>query len=68
MFESTSATVRTVPTQQAYRSNIADVELESDNSPLFRPHDYQVMRNEVILFEKSFPHLYDVTEPAVHFR
>jgi len=35
----TRTTVRTVPTQQAYRSGIADIELESDNPPLFRPHD-----------------------------
>ena len=64
--DSTSTTVRTVPTQQAYRSNIANVELESDNPPLFRPHDDDVMRNEVILFEKSFSDFENLTMPAVH--
>ena len=62
--DSTSTTVRTVPTQQAYRSNIANVELESDNPPLFRPHDDDVMRNEVILLLQSFSDFYDISEPT----
>ena len=62
----TCAAVRPVPTQQAYRSNIADVELESDNPPLTTPHDHKMVRNEVILLQESLPDLDDVTEPAVH--
>ena len=62
----TGATVRAVPTEQAYRSNIANVELEADNPPLFRPHDDDVMRNEVILFEKSFSDFENLTMPTVH--
>jgi hypothetical protein len=50
--ESTGATVCTVPTQHAYRSGIADVEFESDNPPLFGPHDNEGMVLEIILFEK----------------